>query len=284
MYTGQTSDLRHRCGKHFSQLRLGNHPSKLFQDDFNNFGTEAFSVHILKKVQDKDMLLEWEKFFVLRNKTMWYQYGYNRGQDFISHNGRYNSNYGRRWGEDLRKEVSDIVKQRMNDPVWRETQKEIWAKKGEITSKFWRENPSALEEMARKVGEAVHKYGILKVDDNSAVIDTYPSVEVAQEQNDKIQWQNVYNSANGFKRKHQGYYWLTVVDEIQNRELEGVIKYGARLLTMNMVENRSEVMRKWKAAQSIIVEQKLSEDDAVDLLYSWVEPVIRIKEIKLKNN
>lgn len=42
-YIGSSTDIKHRVTRHFQELRSGAHSNRLLQEDFNSFGSSAFS-------------------------------------------------------------------------------------------------------------------------------------------------------------------------------------------------------------------------------------------------
>lgn len=51
-YIGSSKDIYKRVVKHYSNLRLGNHPNKRLQADYNKYGIDKFKVIILEETNE----------------------------------------------------------------------------------------------------------------------------------------------------------------------------------------------------------------------------------------
>lgn len=51
-YIGSSKDIYKRVVKHYSNLRLGNHPNKRLQADYNKYGIDKFKVSILEETNE----------------------------------------------------------------------------------------------------------------------------------------------------------------------------------------------------------------------------------------
>lgn len=51
-YIGSSKDIYKRVVKHYSNLRLGNHPNKRLQADYNKYGIDKFKVNILEETNE----------------------------------------------------------------------------------------------------------------------------------------------------------------------------------------------------------------------------------------
>ena len=51
-YIGSSKDIYKRVVKHYSNLRLGNHPNKRLQADYNKYGIDKFKVTILEETNE----------------------------------------------------------------------------------------------------------------------------------------------------------------------------------------------------------------------------------------
>lgn len=52
IYIGSTRNIAHRISKHFSQLRIGNHPNHLLLADFNKYGQDSFDWGVFEETND----------------------------------------------------------------------------------------------------------------------------------------------------------------------------------------------------------------------------------------
>lgn len=74
-YIGQSRNIEARIKKHFSDLEKNIHHSQYLQEDFNKYGKENFSFEILETINDLDLLLIVEDFYI--KKFHAYGCGYN---------------------------------------------------------------------------------------------------------------------------------------------------------------------------------------------------------------
>lgn len=74
-YVGQSRNIESRIKKHFSDLEKNIHHSQYLQEDFNKYGKENFSIEILETINDLNLLLIVEDFYI--KKFHAYGCGYN---------------------------------------------------------------------------------------------------------------------------------------------------------------------------------------------------------------
>ena len=74
-YIGQSRNIESRIKKHFLNLEKNIHHSQYLQEDFNKYGKENFSIEILETINDLDLLLIVEDFYI--KKFHAYGCGYN---------------------------------------------------------------------------------------------------------------------------------------------------------------------------------------------------------------
>lgn len=64
IYIGSTCDFVARKRKHLNSLRIQNHHSVLLQRSFDKYGEDAFKFQILEEVEDVELLLEREQYYL----------------------------------------------------------------------------------------------------------------------------------------------------------------------------------------------------------------------------
>lgn len=64
VYIGSSCDIGRRISKHFSQLKVGNHPNNKLLDDYNKYGIKSFEYGILELVDEN--LKEKERDYQLK--------------------------------------------------------------------------------------------------------------------------------------------------------------------------------------------------------------------------
>ena len=74
-YISQSRNIEARIKKHFSDLEKNIHHSQYLQEDFNRYGKENFSFEILETINDLNLLLIVEDFYI--KKFHAYGCGYN---------------------------------------------------------------------------------------------------------------------------------------------------------------------------------------------------------------
>ena len=62
-YIGSSNNIKRRWRHHRSLLKNNKHHSKSLQNSYNKYGKDAFEFVILKEVEQKDLLIEEQKFF-----------------------------------------------------------------------------------------------------------------------------------------------------------------------------------------------------------------------------
>lgn len=64
VYIGSAINLYKRKNQHFRQLRRGKHPNKLIQNSFNKYGEINFVFDIVEWVEDTNMLIVKEQYYL----------------------------------------------------------------------------------------------------------------------------------------------------------------------------------------------------------------------------
>ena len=77
VYIGMTSRPEQRFKMHISQLKHKTHPCELMQEDFDNFGEDAFSMEILEEIEYRAQKSRNERDWMIKYKTYDERYGYN---------------------------------------------------------------------------------------------------------------------------------------------------------------------------------------------------------------
>lgn len=63
-YIGSAINLDMRKHRHFSQLKLNNHPNKHLQNAYNKYGIENFVFEILETIENKENLIRREQYYL----------------------------------------------------------------------------------------------------------------------------------------------------------------------------------------------------------------------------
>lgn len=74
-YIGKSEDIEYRKKKHFKELEEYKHHSSYLQEDYNKYGRDNFSFEIIEVINDENLLLFAERFFI--DKFDSFRVGYN---------------------------------------------------------------------------------------------------------------------------------------------------------------------------------------------------------------
>lgn len=74
-YIGKSEDIEYRKKVHFRELNEGIHHSAYLQEDFKKYGKDNFSFEIIEIINDKELLMFAERFFI--DKFDSFKSGYN---------------------------------------------------------------------------------------------------------------------------------------------------------------------------------------------------------------
>ena len=75
---------------------------------------------------------------------------------------------------------------------------------------YWKNNPEAKKEMAKKVSIKKQKYNFEQYDLNNNLIRTWNTINEIIENNPNYKWQNIYAVCNGYKPTIYGYIWRKI--------------------------------------------------------------------------
>ena len=75
-YIGSSADIKKRWIEHKSRLKVGKHPNKQLQEDYNKYGADNFLYSILINCESQ-YLLKYESMYILLFDTMHINKGYN---------------------------------------------------------------------------------------------------------------------------------------------------------------------------------------------------------------
>lgn len=75
---------------------------------------------------------------------------------------------------------------------------------------YWKDNPDAKRQMARKVSLSKRKYNFEQYTREGEYIKTWESVENILQENPTWKWQNIYSVCNGYKPTYRNFVWKKV--------------------------------------------------------------------------
>jgi group I intron endonuclease len=137
-YIGSAVYLAQRKDRHFSDLKLGRHDNDHLQRSYNKYGIENFIFEVLEYVDDLDMLLSIEQYYIDCYRTEDFKSVYNIREDA-------SSNRGYKESDDLRKKKSERTKGEKNPNYGKIMTDEYKKHMSEVTKGTWvgSKNPGA---------------------------------------------------------------------------------------------------------------------------------------------
>lgn len=194
VYIGKSIDIHTRIKRHigFLNMKSKKHENPHFINAWWKYGRESFEYIVLEYLDlDETILSERELYWMKIYDSTKRKAGYNLRMDsstrMIIH-------------DETRKRLSKAQIKRFQNPEERK-------KRGQISSKFWKENPDVKKEMSKKVAQKKHKYHIVQYDRDMNFIKEWFSVEELINSFPAYKWQNIYAVCNGYKPTMYGYVW-----------------------------------------------------------------------------
>jgi len=188
VYIGKAKCIYRRIRQHINLL---NKRSKDENDHFINawhkYGRENFEYFVIEFVQLdqlKERELYWQRVYKCTNRDK----GYNI---------RLDSETSCIVSKETRKKLSEAQINRYKDPKERL----------KVSHTYWKDNPEATKEMAKKVSEATVKYYINQYTKDRQFIRKWGSVKEITEINPSYKWQQIYSVCSGNKPSMYGFIW-----------------------------------------------------------------------------
>jgi len=231
MYVGKSVNIEHRISSHKCNLRKKN-PSlksinRYLHAAVQKYGWGSFETGVLETFDSVDERLIGERELYWMDHFDTCNTGYNLRRDtstgMIVHpetrklksaqvRGENNPNFGNNWSPEQKQRMSEIKRQQHIDGTDGITE-DVRKRKGEITSKFWKDNPDIKERMSRKVSKSKQKYNFHQLNEDGSLVKIWPSVEDIIKVNPEWKWQNIYSVCNGYKKRIYGFKWKKVLKD-----------------------------------------------------------------------
>lgn len=156
-YIGSTwKSFKSRWKQHLSKLNTNKHHSKEMQNAWNKYGTDSFSCEILEIVEDEQILLERESFFIEKFDS--YKNGYNENPD-PSRSPMLNESSCEKSSE-THKKIWEELKKTMTDEEFDEYKKEYAKKRGLEKGHIpWNKGKTMTEEQTKNMRKP-KKHGV----------------------------------------------------------------------------------------------------------------------------
>jgi len=189
VYIGKAKCIYSRVKQHVTQLnkKRRDEENDHLINAWHKYGKDSFHYFVLEYTtldQLASRALYWQKIFEFTDR--------NKGYNF-----REDSETGCIVSKETRKKLSEAQIKRFSDP--KERQK--------VSHTYWKDNPEATKEMAKKVSEATTKYYINQYTKDGQFIKRWNSVKEITEQNPSYKWQQIYSVCSGHKPSIYGFVW-----------------------------------------------------------------------------
>ena len=216
IYIGKSKNIYTRIAQHIQCLnKESKDENRYLIHAWNKYGRDNFEYFVLEYFENIDdkLLSERELFWIEQYHSIYSQKGYNLRIDsstkMIVHNetrklqsvifkGKNNPNYGNKWSEKKKKELSNKIKQQYLDgrPP---TSTEV-ARKGTLNKLLkWENNPELKQSMIDKVRKMNTKYNIYQYDKNYNLIKIWDCINDILIKNPNYKKHNIFAVCSGDK-------------------------------------------------------------------------------------
>lgn len=191
-YIGCSSNIYSRINYHKSILNRKNikQDNSYLIEDWHKYGADNFDYIVLEYTAEN--LKDKECYYIELFDTIDRDKGYNLRRD--------NSEKGMIPLEETRKKYSEAQIKRFSDINER-------IKIGEMSSKFWKENPEKKNIMADKVSKSLTKYTIKQFTKDGKLVKEWNRVKDIIKENPTYKVHNIYAVCSGEKPSMYGYVW-----------------------------------------------------------------------------
>ena len=200
-YIGCSTNIYSRINNHKSILNKKNlkQDNSHLIEDWSRYGADNFDYKVLEYTTEnlKDKECHYIEFY----NTIDREIGYNLRRD--------NSIKGMIPLEETRNKYSIALKRRFEDPNERR-------KIGEMSSKFWKDNPKTKKIMAEKVSKSLTRYTIKQFTKDGSLIKEWNRVRDIIKENPTYKAHNIYAACSGEKPSIYGYVWTKCQIKIQS--------------------------------------------------------------------
>lgn len=113
LYVGSSINLEERFKTHKKQLNGGVHVNSYLQYAWDKYGESNFKFYIIEIVLDRNELLKREQYWLDKTQC----YNRNIGYNLCPTAG---SNLGRKWDDDYKEKMSNVLKGKIKSEEWQE--------------------------------------------------------------------------------------------------------------------------------------------------------------------
>jgi group I intron endonuclease len=195
VYVGKARCIYKRIKQHVTSLNTKNGHSENDHliNSWHKHGRNSFDYVVLEYLPlDENLIKEKEIYYIQKYECLNPTKGYNKISD---------SSTGLIVSEETRKKLSEAQINRFKNPDERK-------KLGDISRKFWADNPDKLKSMSEKVASKIRKYKIGKFRFNSNVpIEIFETRKELQEKYPNYYVQAILGCCQGSKYGYKGFSW-----------------------------------------------------------------------------
>ena len=189
VYIGKAKCIYRRIRQHINNL------NKKSRDNENDHLINAW--HKYGRENFEYFVVEYVPFDLLKTQELYWQMSYNCTDRNKGYNIRLDSETNCIVSKETRNKLSDAQIKRFKDPKERL----------KVSHTYWKDNPEATKEMAKKVSESTTKYNIYQYTKDGEFVRKWNSVSEITEENKTYKWQQIYSVCSGHKPSIYGYVW-----------------------------------------------------------------------------
>jgi group I intron endonuclease len=193
VYIGKAKCIYRRIRQHINNLNKKNRKEE------NDHLINAW--HKYGRLNFEYFVIEYIPLDTLKERELYWQKVYKCTDRKRGYNFREDSETGCVVSQETRKKLSEAQVKRFSDP--KERQK--------VSHTYWKDNPEATKQMAKKVSEATIKYYIDQYTKDGQFIKRWNSVKEIIEENPSYKWQQIYSVCSGHKPSIYGFVWKKIV-------------------------------------------------------------------------
>lgn len=192
IYIGKAKNIYERIRQHINLLNKKSKDENIHLiNSWHKYGRENFEYEVL----------EYCSIDLLEEKELLYIKQFNSLDRNIGYNMRLDTSTKCILPEETRKRMSESKKKLYADPNYDNMKH---------SHTYWKDNPEAKKEMAKKVSEKTTKYKIEQYDKEMNLIKIWDSVKAITTEHPNFKWQQIYSVCNGYKKSIYGYVWKKV--------------------------------------------------------------------------
>ncbi len=194
MYIGKSVNIYERIRNHINLLNKSSLDENIHLiNSWHKYQRENFEYLVLEDVEKSNIKLkEKELYWILYFNTLDRDLGYNL---------RLDSETNCIMSEETKKRMSDSKIKMYSNPDY---------DKMKHSHNYWKNNPEAKIEMAKKVSLKQQKYKFEQYNLSNKLIKTWNNINEIIEINPNYKWQNIYSVCNGYKPTIYGYIWRKI--------------------------------------------------------------------------